>query len=299
MLRAIPATVTLVRRMRATLRQHDVDVVVSFLTTANLLALVATRGLGIRVVVSERNDPVREATPAPIRWSRRLLYRFADVVTANSQAALDALRHSAHPDRMWYVPNPVVVPESHAQADRSKRIVTVGRLVAHKDHELLVDAFARLAGDHPGWVVDVVGDGPQREALQARVDSLGLTDRVQFHGFAPDPSPHYREAAIYVITSRHEGMPNTLLEAMAHGLPCVVADSLPGALAVCDATCGQAFRSGDPDDLAATLQRLMEDPALRIALGAAGRERVQFQSPRHVLEQWWPLITGDVSARPR
>lgn len=291
-LRSIAHLGRLVVRARGEIRRIGPSAVLSLLTTANLLTIVACAGTRVRVVISERSDTSRERHPLPIRVARRLLYRFADVVTANTQVAIDDMARYVPASRLVHVPNPVTSPAEPADPGASQRVVTVGRLVENKDHATVVDAFVRL--DVDDWHLTLVGDGPLRETLVARADRAGVSDRVTFPGYVLDPTEHYATAAIFVLSSRYEGMSNALLEAMAHGVVCVVADELPGALElVDDGVTGFAFRTGDADDLARVLGRLATDPGLRRRVGAAGRERVAELDPAVISRRWAALLLGD------
>ncbi len=292
---ALPRIVQLLIRTRRALRARRPDAVLAMLTTANLLAIIAARGLGIRVVVSERNDPTREQTNRLIRAARGLLYRFADVVTANTTLAVEARRPYVRDSRLAYVPNPVVVPAALHDSGCSPTIITVGRLTAHKDQATLLEAFAKLGAQANDWTLTLVGEGPMLPTLKQRAGELGIASRVVFTGYVVDPAPLLEAAGVFVLTSQHEGMPNALLEAMAYAVPCVVADCLPGALEVIGDSSGVAFRAGDADDLAAKLAMLLADDELRAKLGSAARQRVRSLSPHDVSARWAALLVPKAS----
>ena len=274
-------------RIRASLRRSRPKVVVSFITASNVFVILATIGLSVRVVVSERNDPLRQ-DPGRL-WGplRRLTYRFADAVTANSVQAVDAMRAYVPARKLAAIPNPVRLPATPARPTLPPTLLTVGRLVPQKGQALLVAAFTRLESSADGWRLTIVGEGPERLALERHIAAAGLRDRIALPGTVPDPERYYRSATAFVLASAYEGTPNTLLEAMAHGLPCVVADCLPGALEyVEDGVSGLVYRAGDADDLCRCLQTLMSDSQLRTRLGVEGRERVARLSIEHVVKRW-------------
>jgi glycosyltransferase involved in cell wall biosynthesis len=121
----------------------------------------------------------------------------------------------------------------------------------------------------------VVGDGPERSSLEELAEQLGVADRVSFLGFHSDPFCHLDVAAVFVLPSRFEGMPNALLEAMSLGLAVIVTDASPGPLEVVEhGVSGLVVPSDNPAALAAALFQLAGDPDLRCRLGAAAKERI-------------------------
>ena len=169
--------------------------------------------------------------------------------------------------------NGVELPSAAAVESRSGpyRLVTVGRLQAPKDPLTLVRALGELGG--PGEAV-IAGDGPDRPAVEGEVRRLGLQSVVRLAGERDDVGELLAKADLFVLSSRSEGLPLSILEAMATGLP-VVASRVGGVPElVVDGETGLLVPPGDPHALAAAIERLLDDPALRRRLGTAGRTRV-------------------------
>jgi len=153
------------------------------------------------------------------------------------------------------------------------QIVSVGRLAAPKDFSTLVAAVARLPEGRAH--LRVLGDGPLRGALEAQRHELGLDGAVEFAGEVPDARLHLEDADVFVLSSLSEGMPVSILEAMAAGLP-VVASAVPGLEeVVLEGQTGFLVPPGDAAALAARLGQLADDPGLRSSFGAAGRARAE------------------------
>jgi glycosyltransferase involved in cell wall biosynthesis len=277
--------------IRRHLRESRPKVVVSFITVTNIFVILASAGLKCRLVISERNDPTRQRA-GPI-WAtlRRGLYRFADVVTANTAHAVEAMVDYVPRRKLVAVHNPVVLPGDIQSFKRSSVVLNVGRLVPQKNQRLIVEAIALLGIKSQDWRMELVGEGPDRDDLVGLAERKGLSGLVNMQGSVADPDPHYRAAGIFVLSSVYEGTPNVLLEAMAHAVPCIVSDSLPGALEyVEDGVSGLIFRSGDSTHLAECLLKLIENPDLRLSLGREGRKRVENYSVEIVLAQWNRLL---------
>ena len=120
-----------------------------------------------------------------------------------------------------------------------------------------------------------MGDGPERETLQRQAKDLGVSNQLRWLGFRSDPERFLAEAAVFVLPSRFEGMPNALLEAMAAGLAVIVTDASPGPLEVVEpGVSGLVVPSDDPVALAAAMQELASDPERCRRMGAAARQRI-------------------------
>ncbi|WP_179953908.1 glycosyltransferase [Denitrobaculum tricleocarpae] len=286
-------------RIRQHLRRHKPRAVVSFITVTNIFVILASLGLKCRIIVSERNDPTRQKAGIFIRNLRRLLYRFASVVTANSVNAVEAMTGYVPRSKLAAVRNPVVITDPVPDSERLPVVLSVGRLVPQKNHRLIIAALAWLGAKSQGWKLEILGAGPEHDALTKQAQSGGMADQVNLPGLVEDPNPHYRAAGIFVLSSFYEGTPNVLLEAMAYGLPCIVSDSLLGALEyVEDHESGLVFRSDDAEHLGECLQLLIEQPALRERLGKEARRRMQDYSVEIVSAQWDSLLFPSPDAQP-
>jgi glycosyltransferase involved in cell wall biosynthesis len=150
---------------------------------------------------------------------------------------------------------------------------TVARLQPVKDQATLLAAFERVAAVHTGARLVLVGDGAERGALEGQAHRPGLEGRVVFLGRRTDVEEILPLFDVFALSSRSEGLPLTLLEAMAAGLPCVSTAVGAIAEAVEDERTGLLVPPEDPERLAAALLRLLKDPVLRVQMGSAGRER--------------------------
>ena len=268
------------------LQRHCPRRVVSFLSRTNMRVCSALWWCECHLVVSERNDLTKQQLPFPWPRFRRLLYRRADVLTANTTGVMDSLVPLFQARQLALLPNPLpmpVVPVSVGSAADRQGFVSVARLVPQKGIDVLIRALAQTTGAARDWTLSLVGDGPEREALQRQVQQAGLQEQVLFLGFRSDPQTFLLQAGVFVLPSRFEGMPNALLEAMAAGLAVVVTDASPGPLeVVVNGVSGLVVPSDDPFALAEALDRLANDPLLRERLGAAARDTLR--------QLDWPVV---------
>jgi glycosyltransferase involved in cell wall biosynthesis len=159
-------------------------------------------------------------------------------------------------------------------------VLTIGRLTHMKAQWLLIDAVPGLAARFPGLAVVFLGDGPLGGSLQAQAAALGVAGHVFFAGHRTDARRLLAAADVFVLPSRHEGMPLAALEAMEAGLPVVATRVIGSAEVIDDGVTGALVRPGDPTALGAAVARLLADPALRRRQGAAGRRRYEARFTR-------------------
>lgn len=289
---ALFRNIPFVRRLRRGIISAGSPVVISFLTKTNIHTLLALKGSNTRLIISERNDTTRQGYPWPWPQLRKLLYRNATFVTANSEIALEGMKSYVPQEKLRLLPNPVVISEQRAEPAASTDLLHVGRLVPQKRQDLLLDAFSEL-GDtlRKIWTCSFLGEGEAHGRLTRQAARLGISGQVTFHGLVRNPSEYYLKAGVFVLTSEYEGTPNVLLEAMAHGLPSVVPDCLPGALQfIRDGENGLIFKAGDPEDLVIKLTLLMENPELRSEMGKEAVKSVEHLTMDRITREWEKLF---------
>jgi glycosyltransferase involved in cell wall biosynthesis len=181
--------------------------------------------------------------------------------------------------RVVEIPNGVAVAEAPRMppAEDVMRLVFVGRLHPQKSLDTVLDAMTRMPCDsaNGGVVLDVIGDGPDRERLAALVRAQGLDGCVVFHGSTQSVEPFLQAADALVLPSRAEGLSNALLEAMAMGVPAIVSDIPGNTNVVTDGRTGFVFRTGDAADLADLMCRLMLDRNLLVEAGRMAHEEAR------------------------
>jgi sugar transferase (PEP-CTERM/EpsH1 system associated) len=283
-------------RMWKVLRELKPAIVHTYNFGALDMAPVAKLAGVRRVVHAERGrdaaDPRGESRK--YRRMRRWLLPFIDrYVTVSADLQNWLIRDVHIPSaRVTRVPNGIdVTPFEEARSASGRRLLrtfapagsmligTVGRLDAVKDQIGLIEAFHRLRQQLPEWQerlrLVLVGEGPQREVLEAKIESVGLAGHVQLLGNRTDVAALLSEFDIFALSSIAEGMPGAVLEAMASGLP-VVATRVGGVgEVVVDGATGTLVEPGDPAALAQALRGYVEDASRRHRHGHAGRERVE------------------------
>lgn len=279
-------------RLRRCIRQSGAPIAVSLVGATNILAILASFGLGIRLAISERNDPARQSLGRMWDWLRRRFYRYADTVTANSRGVLETLSKFVPSEKLAYVPNPLAIPPGiENNNDRPPTILSVGRLHRQKAYDILLPAFAQAAIGHEEWQLQILGEGTLRDSLKKLADDLGIGQRAIWLGNAGSVFSFYRNADVFVLASRHEGMPNAMLEAMACGVPVIVTDASPGPLErIEDGVSGLVVPTENIQALADAIRRLIEDAELRRRLGSQAKERVSDCELSNAIRTWEQVI---------
>ncbi len=292
------------------LRRHRPDVVMCTASAANVVCVLAHRlaRSRARLVLSERSAVVRPGRARRARWEiplKRQAYRRADLVTAvsNGIAAELIAVLGLRPDHVAVVFNPLVGPDLPARAsepvddpwfaaDAGPVLLAVGRLVADKDYPTMLRALAIVRRRVPARLV-VLGVGPEQAALEAQAGALGLGAAVRFAGFDPNPLRFMARASALIQSSRVEGLPGTLVQAMACGTPVVATDCDHGPREViADDRDGFLVAVGDADALAERTVRLLTDPGLRARMGAAAALSAQRFSYAQALPRYAAALEG-------
>ena len=257
-------------KTRARITSLQPDFVLSIGYQFNVLAIMATWLTGIPVFVSDRSDP-KVRLPLITRIGRKLLYRYAKGVIAQTESAKRAIERDAKNRNVVAIRNPLKEINVYDEVSRERIILNIGRLVKDKGQEHLLDVFAEL--DAPSWRLVILGEGPLRKMLMERACSLGIREKVDFPGAIEDIDIWLARASIFVLPSLSEGFPNALSEAMAAGIACVSfdCDSGPRDMIV-DGTNGFLIPVGDNQKLRTAITLLLNDPGLREELGTNARE---------------------------
>lgn len=294
------SNITRVALLRNVVRTENPDVLLGMMTSANVLVTLAGLGTRVSTVVCERTYPP-QLSVGPF-WSRlrRWTYPLASRVTMLTSEGLHWLEQEIPRARGLVIPNPIpyplpvnepqLAPESVQAPDR-KMLLAVGRMSEEKGFDRLIQAFSSLADQHPQWDLVILGDGPLRSVLTSQIQSLGLTSRVALPGRAGNVGAWYERADLYVLSSRVEGFPNTLGEAMAHGCAAVSFDCDTGPRdLIRHEVDGLLVPPGDTAAMAQALDRLMRDDTLRAQMAARAIEVRERYSMEHVLAMWEQLF---------
>lgn len=271
---------TRILRLARRLREWQPHVLHTHNPQAHLHGALAGRLARVPVVVQTKHgrDYLERAWLA---WAGRFASRWTSQFVAVSEDAASVAREleGVPAGRVRVIHNGVdtsrFAPRAPKPVLAPKRAVIVGRLSPVKDHATLLHAVRRVVDSVPTFQLDIVGDGDIRPELEALRDSLGLCDRVHFHGYHADVSAFLAAADFFVLSSISEGVSIALLEAMASGLPAVATDVGGNREVIVSGETGYLVPARAPDVLAAVMLRIQSDPAGLERMGRAARQRVE------------------------
>ena len=283
------------RRNLAELRRLRPDVVnVHFASAEAAFFLKHRPALGYKLVLSVHGSDVFRPNADDAACLDELLAK-ADAVTAVTPALVEAVRERGVEARL--IENGVDADFWAAGGDRGPtppNVLTVGRLAKVKGHDVLIDALAQVPRRVPGAMLTVVGDGPERAALERRAEMRGI--EAEFVGSLPPEAirERMRDARVFALPSRSEGLPLALLEAMAAGLP-AVASAVGGVPAVLPPDAGTLVPPEDPDRLATALVEYLADEKAAKAAGARARAEAGKYSAAAADAAYLQILTADPS----
>ncbi|MFI0967264.1 glycosyltransferase [Streptomyces sp. NPDC021080] len=223
---------------------------------------------------------------------RRVLKHYKDVDRMLALTREDAdLWIGQGMDNASFMPNPLPFMPEVPSPRTGDAVVSVGRLTDQKGIDMLLDAWAEVAPLHPEWRLRIYGSGEDEEILRKQCTALALDDSVDWMGRTSDVPGALRGGSVFVLSSRGEGFPLALMEAMAAGLPCAAFDCAPGVHEIVrDGEDGLLATLGNTGELARRLDTLMSDKALRDSMGEAARANVQRFTTDEVVRRWEELF---------
>ncbi len=281
--------------LRKAMQKYRPDIVLGMMTTASILSVIAATGLRCRVIATEHtHPPSQKLSSLWLKLRRRTYPRAAKVVALTRDTASWIVNHVPGSD-MAVIPNAVHWPLANGEPQVTPpprggrcRLLAVGRLHTDKGFDILIESFRDLAEVFSDWDLVILGEGPERERLQAQIDAADLGERISMPGRVGNMQQWYHACDIYVLSSRVEGLSNSLLEAMACGMPSVAFDCETGPREIIRPDIDGVLVTPveDPQALAAALSGLMQDRQLRRTLASRAVDVRDRFSMRRVLSLW-------------
>lgn len=284
-----------IQNLRRILRQEEPDVILSFCAKANYRAMMASAGAGIPVIVSVRNDPKRDYVGIYKSIMNKLFLNRAAGCVFQTEEAKDFFDEVLQ-EKSTIICNPV--NEKYLQAKRKtpeKKIVCVGRLVAQKNQMLLVNAFEKILEKYPDYHLYLYGDGSNDECkdeLLQYVNAKSLKGNIHFMGLSSTLEVDMADAAMFVLPSNYEGMPNALMEAMALGLPVISTDCPCGGSRywIKPGNNGQLVPVKNVNSMVQAIEYYIRNPQEAEQMGARAKERLREATLERIFKQWTDYI---------
>lgn len=270
------------------IKRESPDISLSFLLDSNIFNIVGCCGLKTKSVVCERNDPYK-----PGYYKLKILYpifRFAKGAVFQLPKVCDYYSIIKAPTAI--IPNPVPNPQCTDILPISKRsnsFVSLGRLdIFQKRTDLLIDSFSLVLRKYPAYKLEIWGDGPDEMKLKKQVSKLGIENSVIFRGVSENPLHSMSLSKFFVLSSDFEGIPNSLIEAMSIGMPCISTDCRPGGASflIKNGKNGIIVPKGNADALSKAMIFFIENQAKAQQLGLEAKHIVEVFNEEVISKMW-------------
>jgi GalNAc-alpha-(1->4)-GalNAc-alpha-(1->3)-diNAcBac-PP-undecaprenol alpha-1,4-N-acetyl-D-galactosaminyltransferase len=257
--------------IRKKIKEINPDIIIGFGDNVNFISILACKSINKSIYVGDMSSPGKEF-PKLISFFRNVTYPMAKGIIAQTTRAKEQKEQMlGRKVPIQIIPNPLRIVED-IKIEKRNVILGVARHYYVKGIDRLLEAFAKV--DAKDWILEIAGsEGPETEKLINQAKVLGIENRVVFLGARKDIDRIYSYSSIFVLPSRSEGLPNALIEAMAHGLPCISFDINAGPSDVIEHKVnGILVEDGNIDELARRMNQLIENKKMRDALGRKAKE---------------------------
>lgn len=275
--------------------RHKADIIIGFTTFPNIYAKIVSTLLHVPSIISERGDPNQnQGNTLKSKISMAVVNRSKGGVF-QTEGAKDCYGKALQ-KRGIVIPNPIFIKGEILTVpydQREKTVVSVGRLDnLQKRYDIMIGSFRLFSAKHPEYILKLYGTGPDEKQIREWVDKAGLSDRVRFMGLTTQPMQDIASDGMFLITSDYEGISNSLLEAMAVGLPCVSTDHTPGGarLLIQDHENGLLAPMQDCEGLARAMCEFAENFKLADECGNEAKKVLIRFSPEKIIDMWEEYI---------
>lgn len=291
-------------KLRKKVQSIEPDLIISFQDIANFPTILATVGLHIPLIVSERNDP-KHYTGATLRTIiRNLLYPIAAKIVVQTENIAASMPRFLRNRSVVIIPNVVPKAPLQAKTDTPKQnrffVISAGRLETQKNHKLLIESFSTLKTEHKNWSLIIYGEGSLRKKLATQIKNLGLEKCASLEPATDNIFKALSQAHLFVLSSDHEGFPNILAEAVSVGLPSIGFKSVSGVTElIINSENGTLLSEAQRNttDLAKSMSELMNDPSKRKQMSMNCAQVSSKFRHEIVYAQWLEIIIQLTHAR--
>ena len=289
---------SILNRVSKITKEEKIDLLIGFITQANIKAVLAAKFNGIPCLISERNDPLKNDIPKFWVILRKYIYPKANCLIVQTEKVKQVYERMIKAKEMVVLPNPISTELSKLREDystnREKIILSVGTFNNDKRQERIISAFHELQLNN--WKLLLIGEGPNESKLKALIKELNISDKVKTLPKIRNVYDYYNKASIFAFASKAEGFPNVLLEAMHFGLPSLSTDCNYGpSELITNGENGLLAPVNDQTIFVDYLQKLVESEELRLSFSKESMKTTEKFLDTHVTSSWRNLILKHLS----
>ena len=278
-----------VSRLVKYMKSNRTDLYLVMLPVTIIMLLSLHRFTKAPIVVAERADP--NQLHVGLKILIKHLSKNADGFVFQTKDAMSWYGNRSSKENSIIIPNAIskdVLDKIRYADTRKKKIVAVGRMTEQKNFKMLIKAFKKVHEKHMDYHLVIYGEGPQRQQIVEMISQLGLEKAVSLPGYVTNIADSIYDAAVYVLSSNYEGIPNSLVEAMALGVPCIATDCPVGGpkSLIQNNINGILVSVGDINKMAYAINYLIENPIIANEIGKASRSISDTLSPNTIYKQW-------------
>jgi GalNAc-alpha-(1->4)-GalNAc-alpha-(1->3)-diNAcBac-PP-undecaprenol alpha-1,4-N-acetyl-D-galactosaminyltransferase len=287
------------KKLRNIVKVINPNVVISFLADVNIHTLISLAGTSYKVLVSERNDPQRDPKKKWMRSLRDQLYKKAGGIVFQTEYAKSYFINKV-PERIPQViiANPIKQGLPHyIGCEEGTIFITACRLNKQKNLHLMINSVKRVLDSGYECFLNIYGEGPMRQELEAYINSVGLDERVRLCGFSDSIHEKMAEATAFIISSDFEGISNSMLEALAIGIPVIATDCPVGGARqyILNEVNGYLVPCRDVDSMSKAMIDVIENPAKAIDMGKEATKIREIISTKNIAAQWMDFIDKEIA----
>lgn len=277
--------------IRKSVVQEKTDIAISFLTAQNVDSIKALFGTGIPLIVSEHSNVDRVYSKSITR-NRKLFYPFASAITVLTRNDYEKWRNTYK--NVYYLTNPIEIERTENFNERRKNVIAVGRVKQWdiKGFDTLLSCWKDVKGQCPGWDLEIIGDYDDK-AIQSLSEVVGcnVTEIASFLGFRTDVKEYMSRSSVFCLSSRVEGMPMALLEAMSKGCCCVAFDCVTGPSEIIeDHKNGLLVENQNLEELRLSLLEVVRNEKMRLEYSLSAPNVISKYSLDSITGQWYSLF---------
>lgn len=275
--------------IRKILNEIKPDITVNFWFQSAYMTALMKKSIVGKVIYSERGDPGDKEYSGALGLVRKIVLPRIDGFVFQSNGAQNYFNDRVK-ERSVVIPNPVFIDRNNYPSSvvRKKRIITVGRLHPQKNHKLLIDSFALIASMFPDYSLEIYGDGELKNITQEYINEKKMGSQIKLMGTSKEIYNEMFDASVFVLSSDYEGLPNTLIEAMALGIPCISTDCKPGGARdiITHKEDGIIVPRNNPERMSEAIKYLLSNPDKSERMAAKASENMKKFQPGIVYDKW-------------